>query len=110
MAHQFEEMGWGLPARPHAPYRIGAQTSNYFPRRRIEDQFLDTIHNGLDAFEVFFDPQPERHLGFEPEDLREAIKVGKFARRRVSTTYACRCAPADASPTRRCGGATGRNA
>jgi sugar phosphate isomerase/epimerase len=74
MAHQFGKMGWRLSAGPCAPCRIGAQTTNYFSRRRIEDQFLDSVHNGLDAFEVFFDPQPERHLGFDVEDLREDIR------------------------------------
>jgi sugar phosphate isomerase/epimerase/glycosyltransferase involved in cell wall biosynthesis len=74
MVHQFETLGWRLPTEPHAPCRIGVQTTDYFPRRRIEDQFLDAVHNGLDAFEVFFDPQPERHLGFRPEDLKEDIR------------------------------------
>jgi sugar phosphate isomerase/epimerase len=74
MPHQFESLGWRLPVTESLPWRVGAQTTHLFPRRRIEDQFLDALHNGLDAFEVFFDPHPEHHLGFNPEDLKEDIR------------------------------------
>ena len=74
MAHQFEAIGWRLSRWPRGPCRIGAQCTNYFSRRRIEDQFLDSVYNGLDAFEVFFDPQPQRQLGFNPEDLQEDLR------------------------------------
>lgn len=74
IAHQFERLGWKLARPPHTFRRIGAQTSNYFPRRRVEDQFLDALHNGLTAFEVFFDPQPEQQRGFNPEDLKDDFR------------------------------------
>lgn len=56
------------------PWRIGVQTSNYFPRWRIEDQFLDAVHNGLDAFEIFFDRLPDGSRRFVPEALREDLR------------------------------------
>jgi glycosyltransferase involved in cell wall biosynthesis/sugar phosphate isomerase/epimerase len=87
MAHQFGTMGWGLLLRPHPTRRIGAQTSIYFPRRRIEDQYLDAVHNGLDAFEVFFDPQPAWHLGFNPEDLKDDIRRWLLGRAREQDVH-----------------------
>lgn len=74
ISHQFETMGWRLPTGPDVPRRIGTQTTNYYLRLRVEDQFLDAIYNGLNAFEVFFDPQPQRHTGFNPEDLKEDVR------------------------------------
>lgn len=74
MAGQFASIGWKYSTVRRTPWRIGAQTSIWFPRWRIEDQFLDAVHNGLDAFEVYFDAQPERKRGFNPEDLRGDVR------------------------------------
>jgi sugar phosphate isomerase/epimerase len=94
MDHQFEALGWNLPTTPHAPCRIGAQTSRHFCRWRVEDQFLDALHNGLDGFEVFFDPEPQWSSGFGPEDLKEDIRawLRENARERdvELSVYVCR--------------------
>jgi glycosyltransferase involved in cell wall biosynthesis/sugar phosphate isomerase/epimerase len=56
------------------PWRIGVQTTSHFRRWRIEDQFVDAVHNGLDAFEIFFDRQPDGQRRFAPEDLRDDFR------------------------------------